>query len=92
MVTLDTAREWLRIDGTDNDDIIQGLLCAAPGYIAVATGIDPEDQKTEPLADTAVKFLMTLWYNAEQSEAERLQRTIDSILKALTFKRRLANG
>jgi len=88
MVTLDTAREWLRLDGTDNDTVIQGLLEAAPDYIHVATGMAPETQDNEPLADTVTKFLLTLWYNAEQAEAERLQRTIDNLLKALTAKAR----
>lgn len=86
MVTLDKAREWLRIDGTDNDEIIQGLLDAVPSYIEVATGMTPPHQAIEPLADTVAKFLLTLWYNAEQSEAERLQRSIDNLLKALTVK------
>ena len=88
MITLSTAREWLRIDGTDNDDIIQGLLDAAPSYIEVATGMTISDQAGEPLADTVTKFLLTLWYNAEQAEAERLQRTIDNLLKALSAKAR----
>ena len=86
MVSLDVAREWLRIDGADNDEIIQGLLDAAPDYIEVATGMTPEQQQAEPLADTVAKFLLTLWYNAEQSEAERLQRCIDNLLKALAVK------
>ena len=88
MITIDKAREWLRIDGTDNDGIIQGLLDAVPGYIEVATGLQTYNQTLEPLTDTVTKFLLTLWYNAEQSEAERLQRTIDNLLKALTVKAR----
>ena len=88
MVSLATAREWLRIDSTDNDTIIQGLLAAVPDYIEIATGLTPTDQAIEPLADTVTKFLLTLWYNAEQAEAERLQRTIDGLLKALTVKAR----
>ena len=88
MVTLEKAREWLRIDGNDNDEVIAGLLDAAPSYIEVATGMEYIDQQREPLADTVTKFLLTLWYNAEQAEAERLQRTIDSLLKALAIKAR----
>jgi hypothetical protein len=88
MVTLDQAREWLRLDGEDNDTIILGLLNAVPGYIELTTGMAPEQQDSEPLADTATKFLLTLWYNAEQSESEKLQRTIDALLKALTIKAR----
>jgi hypothetical protein len=88
VVTLEKAREWLRMDGTDNDEIIQGLMEAVPSYIEVATGMKPEQQAMEPLADTAAKFLLLLWYNAEQSEAERLQRCIDNLLKALTVRAR----
>ena len=84
MVTLEEARDWLRISGTDNDEIISGLLAAAPDYIRVATGCETD----EPLADTITKFLLLLWYNAEQAEAERLQRTIDNLLKALAVKAR----
>ena len=93
MVTLDEAREWLRADGTDTDRIISGLLQAAPGYIEVATGMDETAQLNEPLADTVSRFILQLWYNAEQTDSERLQRTIDGLLKALTVKARTqANG
>ncbi len=85
MIDINTAREWLRIDNTDNDEIIQGLLDAIPSYIQIATGLTWHRQKEEPLAKTAAKFLLTLWYNAEQSEAERLQKAIDNILKTLSL-------
>lgn len=88
MVTIDKARDWLRIDGTDNDEIIRGLLDAVPSYIEVATGMKPKQQKCDPLAETVTKFLLTLWYNAEQSETERLQRSIDNLLKALSVRAR----
>lgn len=88
MLTLDKAREWLRIDGTDNDDIIIGLLNAVPGYIEVTTGMTPTQQINEPLAEAAGKFIVQLWYNAEQTDSEKLQRTIDGLLKALTVKAR----
>ena len=85
------AREWLRIDGTDNDEIIQGLIDAVPGYIEITTGMTPEAQDVEPLAETAAKFILLLWYNAEQSEAERLQRCIDNLLKALAPKAKISS-
>ena len=86
MVTIEKAREWLRITGTANDDIIQGLLDAVPDYIEVTTGMDAEMQKSEPLADTVAKFLLSLWFDAQQSEAERLQRVTDNLLKTLTVR------
>ena len=88
MLSLDEAREWLRIDGTDNDRIISGLLQAAPGYIEVATGMDETAQLNEPLVDTVTKFLLILWFDAESSQAERLQRVIDNLLKTITVKAR----
>ncbi len=91
MVTLTEARDWLRIDGSDNDAIIQGLLMACPEYIEIATGLSVSDQDSEPMADMVTKFLLTLWYNAEQAEADRLQRTIDNLLKALTIRAREYN-
>lgn len=87
-ITLDEAREWLRLDGTDNDVIIQSLLDAVPGYIEVTTGMSAEHQVSTPLAKAASKFILQLWYNAEQSEVEKLERTIDNLLKALTVQAR----
>ena len=86
MLSLDEAREWLRADGTDNDRIISGLLQAVPSYIEVATGMDAAAQLDDPLVDTVTKFLLILWFDAESSQAERLQRTIDNLLKAITVK------
>lgn len=89
MLTLDEARECLRIDGTDNDAIIQAMLAAIPSYIEVTTGLPTGDpQAFEPLVDTVSRFLITLWYNAEQADSDKLQATIDSLLKALTIKGR----
>lgn len=88
MIAIDQARDWLRIDGPDNDQIIQSLLDAVPDYIQLSTGMTPEQQETEPLAATAAKFLVQLWYNAEQADADKLQRTIDNLLKAITLKAR----
>jgi len=86
MITINEAREWLRLDNTDNDDIITALLTAIPNYIEVSTGMSAEQQDTEPLVYTVSKFILQLWYNAEQAESEKLQRTIDSLLKVITLK------
>ena len=86
MLSLEQAREFLRIDGTDNDNIISALLEAIPSYIEITTGMTFSQQNTEPLTNTVSRFILQLWYNAEQSESEKLQRTIDSLLKAITLK------
>lgn len=85
MLTVEQGREVLRLDTEDNDDIIAGLLAAIPAYIELATGMTAEQQEEQPLADTASRFILILWYNAERADAEKLQRTIDSLLKALAL-------
>lgn len=86
MLSLEQEREFLKIDGTYNDDIISALLEAIPSYIEITTGMTFSQQNTEPLTNTVSRFILQLWYNAEQSESEKLQRTIDSLLKAITLK------
>lgn len=88
MLTLEQAREFLRIDGTDNDTLIQSMLDAIPSYIETTTGMTTTVQAAEPLANTAARFIIQLWYNAEQAESEKLQRTIDGLLKVISVKAR----
>jgi hypothetical protein len=83
-VTIEEARDWLRVSGTDNDAIIQGLLNAAPSYIESATGISADDLTLYPLSEQVTKFLLLLWYNADQVNADQLQGIIDNLLKSLT--------
>lgn len=84
MITVEEAREYLRLDGTDNDEIISPLLDAIPGYIELTTGMTAAQQATEPLARTASKFLLLLWYNPEQADVDKIQRVIDNLLKGLS--------
>lgn len=83
-MTVTEARDYLRLDGTDNDGVISPLLSAIPDYIETTTGMSAAQQASEPLANTVSKFLLALWYNAEGTETEKLERTINSLLKVLT--------
>lgn len=89
MLALSTARDALRIDGTDNDALIQSMLDAIPDYIETTTGMAKASQDAEPLVNTAARFIIQLWYNAEQADSEKLQRTIDGLLKVITVKARV---
>lgn len=84
MLTIEKAREWLRLDNSDNDAIISGLIDSAVEYITLTTGLSMTDQANSTLAETAQKFLLTLWYDPQTAETDRLQRTIDNLLKAIT--------
>lgn len=87
-MTLTEAKAVLRVDTTYNDDLITSLLAALPGYIELTTGMKEADQATEPLVKTVSGFILMLWYYSDHVDDVKLQRTIDSLLKAITLKAR----
>lgn len=85
IITMDEARAALRVDGTENDEFIEPLLISIPSYMQVATGKDwNKGAETLPLAKTAAKFILQLWFDPQTQDSERLKRTIDSLLTSLT--------
>lgn len=84
LIGLDEAKEALRVDGDDNDFIIQSLLDSIPSYLEVTTGRTWEDDPVHPLAQTTAKFLLQLWFDPQGQDSVRLKRTIDTLLVALT--------
>ena len=84
IITPQEARDWLRLDNSDNDVNIEGLIESAEEYITLTTGMSAEAQAQSPLAKTACKFLLSLWYDPEQTDSDKLQRSIDNLLKALS--------
>lgn len=85
-MTLEEARDILRVNEGDNDRLIVSLLEAIPDYIEVTTGMKPARQSVEPLVQTVEKFILTLWYFGDKSDDVALNRTIHSLLRAITVK------
>ena len=86
------ARDILRIDGADNDNIIIPLVEAIPPYLTettgyIAAGPEPGWQEYSPVARTAARFILQQWYYGENSDTDKLQRVIDCLLKALSAER-----
>lgn len=86
MLSLSQACNILRVDEGNNDELIQSLVAAIPGYIEVTTGMSATQQNNEPLVETVSGFLLTLWYFSDHSDDIKLQRTIDNLLKCITLK------
>lgn len=86
LLSLQQARDILRVDGGDNDQLIETLIVAIPEYIEVTTGMSLDQQVGEPLVDTVSGFLLTLWYYSDHTDDTKLQRTIDNLLKCITLK------
>lgn len=87
-MTLQEAKDVLRVDNTENDTLIQSLIDTLPGYIEVSTGMAAGQQDNEPLVKTVSGFILRLWYYADHADDIKLQRTIDSLLKCITLKAR----
>lgn len=85
--TIEEARDILRIDGSDNDAIIIPLVSAIPPYLEATTGYTAQDGNYSPLAQAAGRFLLQLWYYGDNAETDKLQKVIDSLLKALSAER-----
>ena len=87
-MTLAEAKSVLRVDTDYNDDLIESLIAALPGYIEVSTGLKEADQDAEPLVKTVSGFVLMLWYYSDHADDKKLQRTIDNLLKAISLKAR----
>ncbi len=85
--TLEEARDILRIDGNDNDAMICALLSAVPPYLEATTGYTATHGCYSPVAQAAGRFLLQLWYYGDNADTDKLQRVIDSLLKALSAER-----
>jgi len=84
ILSIEEARDILRLDGEDNDYIINPLVYAIPDYLEITTGYKAVKGKYSLLAVTVARFLLQLWYNPEGTEAEKLQKVINNLLTALS--------
>lgn len=93
ILTLEEAKDTLRIDGTDNDFIILQLVEAIPNYLETTTGHRWDSEPINPLAKTTASFILQLWYKEHGKDTEVLKRTIDNLLGTLTaLGRNIENG
>ena len=85
ILSMEEAREALRVDGEENDAIIESLVVSIPYYLEATTGTDwMSDSDVHPLAKTTAKFLLQLWFDPQTQDQVRVQRTIDNLLVTLS--------
>lgn len=87
-MTLTEACNVLHVDQGNNDDLIESLIVALPGYIETATGYPSVRQVEEPLCQVVEGLLLTQWYYADHADDQALTRTINALLKAITIRAR----
>jgi len=90
--TIYDARNALHLDEGDNDELVCSLVEALPDYIEQVTGMTQAQQETEPLIKTVGNFIVELWYYGTHTDDVKLNRTINSLLKVLTFKAQRYEG
>lgn len=84
MVTLDDAKAFLRVDGTDDDGLIQSLIDASAAYIENAAGaVDT----ASPVYDLAQKLLIVHWYENREpiGQANVLVYSLESMILQLRY-------
>lgn len=88
IMTIEEARDVLRVDGEDNDPIIYPLLEAIPSYLETTTGKAWDTDPVQPLAKQAAKFILIKWFDGTNS----YDKTIHGLLTALTAMGRNTDG
>lgn len=86
IVTLEEAKEWLKVDFSDDDATIQRLINAAEKYLKNATG-NTFDSSNE-LAQLFCLVLVADWYENREmigKVSDKIRHTVDSILAQLSY-------
>ena len=85
MITLDEAKQYLRIDYDDEDDLIQSELSAAEQLVADVLRKDTLEDSNSPLVTVAVLYALA-YLNEHREEADHHALTIT--LRNLLFGER----
>lgn len=84
IISLEEAKEVLRVDGNYMDMQIVALIESIPPYLETTTGKTWLDGPINPLVKTTAQFILMLWFEPYQDDKDKIKRTIDSLLIVLT--------
>lgn len=88
-ITKDTIKDALRIDGTQDDDLLQGYISAAEGYVVSAI-TDSDDVTTQLQSETkyklAVILLVQFWYSNRTTDMKQTPYQVLSLIQQLRGK------
>jgi len=86
IVTLDEAKEYLRLDAPDEDALVETLIAAAETYLYNATGITYNS--ANELARLCVLILVADWFENREAVGhvtQNVRRSIQSIMAQLKY-------
>ncbi|MFD3261859.1 head-tail connector protein [Paenibacillus lentus] len=78
-------KSYLRIDGSEDDDVLALLVGAAEEYLANAGVKKPEPGEDSKLYDLAVCLRVHRERANDDKEAERVERSLTSIILQLKY-------
>lgn len=81
IMTLEEAKNLLRVDISEDDTLIQNLMDTIPQYLENKTGKAWDTEPINPLVKTLAGFLLQSWY---EGSTPQLDKTIDNIIATLT--------
>lgn len=84
-ISVDTIKDALRIDGSDDDTLIQGYIDTAKDYVANAVMDGPA---SEPLTSNrkyrlAVIILVQFWYSNRATDIKQTPYQVRSLIQQL---------
>ncbi|MBO0586121.1 head-tail connector protein [Sporosarcina sp. E16_8] len=86
ILSLEETKEWLRIDGSEDDGSVQMLIAASENYLKNATGTVFDH--THDQARLFCLVLVTDWYESRELTAskvgEKVRFTVQSMLLQLS--------
>lgn len=77
---LDSIKLFLRVDGTDNDEIVQELILHAVAYVVSSTG--QLFQESNQLQIMCVKLLVRHWFDGNERD---VPYGIQSLLTQISY-------
>lgn len=89
VINLETIKDALRIDGTQDDDLLQGYINAAEDYVVSAI-TDSDDVTVQLKGDTrynlAVILLVQFWYSNRTTDMKQTPYQVLSLIQQLRGK------
>ncbi|ACD24262.1 phage gp6-like head-tail connector protein [Clostridium botulinum] len=81
IITLEEAKNLLRVDFEEDNGLIQTLINTIPQYLENKTGRPWDTDVINPLVKTLAGFLLKSWYDGSTPQ---LEKTIENIIATLT--------
>ena len=84
MITLDEAKNYLRVDGADDDSLIEGLIGTAYQLCLDVARCEKEEFESSSLSKTAMLYAIGYFYeHREEADHKALTLTLRSLLFSL---------